>query len=39
MELQEPAAVMMVGSHIPPSPSEPTAPQIMSTPFKAEGVC
>ena len=30
---------MMVSSRILPPPPEPTSPQIMSTTFKAEGVC
>ena len=33
IELQEPAAVMMVGSHIPPPSLEPAPPQITSTTF------
>ena len=39
MKLQEPAEVMMVGSHVlPPSP-EPKLLQIMSTTLEVEGVC
>ena len=39
MELQEPAMVMIVGSHIlPPSP-EPALSQITSTTFETKGVC
>ena len=39
IELQEPPAAMLVGSHIPPPPPEPAPPQIMSTTFEARGVC
>ena len=35
MEPQQPAEVMIVGSHVPPKPK---MPQIMSTTFEAEGV-
>ena len=38
MELQEPAAAMMLGSRIPPPPLELSPLQITSTTFEAEGV-
>ena len=38
LEPQEPAAAIMVSSHIPPPPPEPTSLQITSTTFKASGV-
>ena len=39
MKLQEPTMAMMIGSHILPPLPEPTPSQILSTTFKAEGVC